>query len=77
MYIDYYNEVRLHSAISYGTPRVRLEGRQEQVFAERERKLEEARAKRIQRFANIGNNATLSPSGKAEAGSVGAQPAKE
>lgn len=77
MYVGYYNEVRLHSAIGYVTPRARLEGRQEQVFAERERKLEEAREKRVRRFADAGNNATLSHSGEAEAGSVGAQPAKE
>ena len=50
MYVDYYNEVRLHSAIGYVPPRIRLDGRQEQVFAEREKKLEEARRKRRQRF---------------------------
>ena len=58
-------------------PRVRLEGRQEQVFAERERKLEEARGKRRQRFVEVENNTTLISSDEAEAGSVGAQPARE
>ena len=77
MYIDYCNEVRLHSATGYVTPRVRLEGRQEQVFAERERKLEEARRKRRQRFADVGNNTRSTSSDEAETGSVGAQPVKE
>ncbi len=41
-----YNGVRLHSAIGYVTPRDKLLGREEAIFAERDRKLEEARAKR-------------------------------
>ncbi|MHC5059373.1 MAG: transposase [Planctomycetota bacterium] len=34
-----YNEERLHSGIGYVTPRTKLEGRQREVFAERDRKL--------------------------------------
>ena len=37
---------RLHSAIGYLTPKDKLEGRERQVFAERDRKLEEARQQR-------------------------------
>jgi transposase InsO family protein len=49
-FVGYSNEVRLHSAISYVTPRDRLEGRQETICAERDRKLAEAReARRLTR----------------------------
>ena len=41
-----YNEVRLHSAIGYITPKDKLEGRAEQIFAARDRKLAEARERR-------------------------------
>src|SRR3989454_2218018 len=45
-YVNYYNRVRLHSAIGYVTPRDKLEGREAQIFAERDRKLEDARQQR-------------------------------
>jgi putative transposase len=45
-FVTYYNEVRLHSAIGYITPKDMLEGRAEQIHAERDRKLEEARERR-------------------------------
>jgi hypothetical protein len=45
-YVDHYNQVRLHSAIGYVAPRAKLEGREAQIFAERDRKLEEARCQR-------------------------------
>ena len=45
-YVQHYNEVRLHSAIGYVTPRTKLEGNEKQVFAERDRKLEAAREQR-------------------------------
>ena len=38
--------VRLHSAIGYIAPLDKLEGRETQVFAERDRKLEAARKQR-------------------------------
>jgi putative transposase len=47
-YVAYYNNVRLHSAIGYVTPRDRLEGRHQQIGAERDRKLVEARERRKQ-----------------------------
>jgi hypothetical protein len=41
-----YNNVRLHSAIGYIAPRDKLEGRAQQIFGERDRKLAEARERR-------------------------------
>jgi len=45
-YVKHYNEVRLHSAIGYITPADCLCGLTEVIHAERDRKLEEARARR-------------------------------
>ena len=47
-YIRYYNEERLNSAIGYITPADKLAGREKLIFAERDRKLEEARKRRAQ-----------------------------
>jgi len=45
-YVVRYNTIRLHSAIGYVTPKDKLEGREKTIFAERDRKLEEARERR-------------------------------
>lgn len=45
-FIDYYNKVRLHSAIDYVTPHDKLYGNAEKRLKERFEKLEKARAKR-------------------------------
>jgi putative transposase len=45
-YVTHYNGVRLHSAIGYVTPQDKLEGRDRQIFDERDRKLAEARERR-------------------------------
>jgi transposase InsO family protein len=42
-YVDYYNMVRLHSAIGFVTPHDMLAGRQAEIHAARDRKLEQAR----------------------------------
>jgi putative transposase len=45
-YVEHYNGVRLHSAIGFVTPNDKLEGREKAIFAERDRKLHEARERR-------------------------------
>jgi transposase InsO family protein len=48
-YVKEYNEVRLHSAIGYVTPKDKLKGRAEIIHRERDSKLEQGRLARIQR----------------------------
>ena len=45
-YVEHYNNVRLNSAIGYITPKDMLTGHQQEVQAERDRKLEAARKQR-------------------------------
>ena len=45
-YVEHYNNVRLNSAIGYITPKDMLAGRQQEIHAERDRKLEAARKQR-------------------------------
>ena len=52
-FVHHYNEVRLHSAIGYVTPRCKLEGHESEVFKTRDRKLEEARHRRKVIRANL------------------------
>jgi transposase InsO family protein len=51
-YVHHYNTVRLHSAIGYITPKDKMEGREKVIFAERDRKLQEARELRKMRRQN-------------------------
>ena len=45
-YVDHYNNVRLNSATRYITPKDMLARRQQEIHAERDRKLEAARKQR-------------------------------
>jgi putative transposase len=81
-YVDRYNTVRLHSAIGYVTPQDMLAGRQAEIHAARDRKLEEARRQRqIRRqqampslFARFRIPGKMPSPGETEAGSAGTQP---
>jgi transposase InsO family protein len=51
-YVTVYNEQRLHSSLGYITPLARLQGRQAEIHAARDRKLDEARLRREQDAQN-------------------------
>ncbi len=50
-FVDHYNNVRLHSAIGFVTPRDKLAGRAEQIWQDRDAKLEAARERRREKRA--------------------------
>ena len=56
--MDHYNTVRLHSAIGFVTPADMLAGRQEEIHAARDRKLEAAREQRQKRRQQHGTAST-------------------
>jgi transposase InsO family protein len=56
-YVEHYNNVRLHSAIGYIAPLDRLEGRHQQIYDERDRKLAEARDRRKRLRQAMSDNA--------------------
>jgi predicted signal transduction protein with EAL and GGDEF domain len=52
-YVEHYNNVRLNSAIGYITPKNMLAGHQQEIRAERNRKLEAARQQRRNRRLRV------------------------
>jgi len=48
-FVEHYNTRRLHSAIGYVSPDDKLQGREKKIFAERDRKLQQAREKRAEK----------------------------
>ena len=75
-------QARGHSAIGYVTPQDKLSGRQAEIHAARDRKLEEARSQRqlrrqqmtSLRFARFCNPSKMTSPSETEAGSAGTQP---
>lgn len=64
-FVHDYNQVRLHSALGYVTPADKLAGREPAIHAERDRKLEEARARRAHRRQEA-RGACYNPSARPE-----------
>ena len=50
-FVDHDNHVRLHSAIGFVTPKDKLAGRAEQIWQDRDTKLEAARERRREKRA--------------------------
>jgi len=91
-YVEYYNTRRLHSAIGYVAPADNLAGREQEIFAARDRKLEAARQQRqskrqaaraalvpAEKKSSLTDQAPserVGPSRETEAGSAEEQPAE-
>lgn len=82
-YVSHYNNTRLHSAIGYVAPKDKLEGRDKEIFEERDCKLDQARENRRlrrrrlrfqdPRQESVEHDILMEPS-ETEAGSAGKQP---
>lgn len=73
-FVEEYNERRLHSAIGYVTPRTKLEGREEEIFRQRDARLEAAREERA-RTRRLAREAMMGGIAAGGAQEPGASPA--
>ncbi len=78
------DNVPLESTIGYIAPKDKLEGRENEIFSDRDRKLEAAREQRRRRrslenlcLTNAASPAILQSVGETEAGTAGEQPARD
>lgn len=62
-FVEHYNTKRLHSAIGYVTPLDKLEGREREIWAARDEKLERARKRRRDR-RQVGHDPTIPAAGR-------------
>jgi len=85
-FVAHYNQVRLHSAIGYVTPKDKLEAHAELVLARRRRKLQAARNRRKENKKHGRTERNLTPpepsrttllAGETEAGTAEEQPARD
>jgi putative transposase len=60
-FIAHYNNVRLHSAIGYIAPVDKLNGIEQEIFKERDRKLEHARELRKKKRLRANNHSPITP----------------
>jgi hypothetical protein len=60
-YVEHYNTVRLHSAIGYVTPADKLAGKENEIFQQRDRKLEAAREQRRRHRAGSTIESEMTP----------------
>jgi len=58
-FVAHYNDVRLHSALDYITPADKLLELETVIFAERDRKLEEARRRRCAAYHDVASTARI------------------
>ena len=83
-FVEYYDTIRLHSSIGYIAPLDKLEGREEEIHNERDRKLAEARSSRKNRRENLrkesltgeGDKRSINKIDEAEASTGGKQLAR-
>jgi putative transposase len=61
-FVEHYNQVRLHSAIGYVTPKDKLEGKAEAIWKRRDEKLEAARERRREKRAKKNSLLAANPS---------------
>ena len=79
-FVQYYNTIRLHSAIGYVTPKDKLQGREEDIFKARDHKLEAARTtRRVRRLGltDPDERNTMVLAGETEVSSAGVQLARD
>lgn len=72
-FVEDYNHRRLHSAIGYVTPADKLAGREAAIFAERDRKLAEARQRRATRRRELRRRTEAATAGRRDEASQGVQ----